>query len=61
MRKEGVTMIAVIFVIDLIIYLCLPRPLQFISSILAFFIPDPFGVWNEAIKVGKVLYNFLDD
>ena len=56
----SVTVSIIIFFIDMIIYLCLPRPLQLISTILAFFIPDPFGIWNEAIKVGKIVYNCID-
>ena len=56
----SVTVTIIIFFIDMIIYLCLPRPLQLISTILAFFIPDSFGIWNEAIKVGKIVYNCID-
>lgn len=32
----SVTVTIIIFFIDMIIYLCLPRPLQLISTILAF-------------------------
>lgn len=60
-RKEEQFLNTALFISEIIIYLCMPRSWQLVSSVLAFFIPDPFGIWNEAIKVGKVIYNFIDD